>query len=78
MFKEKEENYENLKTKIVSLRKELKKTTYQLNRGLKFGKIVEILDNILKCQDSTLIKVGLGYNKKQKIPKGYASTQVPK
>jgi capsule polysaccharide export protein KpsE/RkpR len=60
-LKEKEENCEKLEAEIVSLRKELEKTTNQLSRSLKFGKSTEILDNILSYQRSPFIKTGLGY-----------------
>jgi hypothetical protein len=59
-LKEKEENCENVEEKIVSLRKELEKTTDQLNRSLIFGKSTKILDNTLSFQRSPLIKIGLG------------------
>jgi hypothetical protein len=45
---------------------------------LKFGKSTEILDNILSYQRSPFIKTGLGYDEKQKTPKGDASTKVIK
>jgi hypothetical protein len=62
-LKERDENFEKMKYEIVSLRKELEKTTAQLNRSLKFGKCIEILDDIIKFQISPLIKTGLGYDK---------------
>jgi hypothetical protein len=68
-LKEKEENCEKLEAEIVSLRKELEKTTDQLSRSLKFGKSTEILDNILSYQRSPFIKTGLGYDEKQKTPR---------
>jgi hypothetical protein len=37
-----------------------------------------MLDNILNFQRSPFIKTGLGYDKKQKTPKGDASTKVTK
>jgi hypothetical protein len=48
-----------------------------LNRN-KFGKRIEILDNILSCQRSPFIKTGLGYDEKQKTPKEDVSTKVTK
>jgi hypothetical protein len=45
---------------------------------LKFGKSIEILDNVLSFQNSPFIKIGLGYEKKQNTPKGYASIKVTK
>ena len=61
-MKENEENCEEIEYKIVSIRKELKKTTIKLNRSLKFEKSTEKLDNIINCQRSPFIKTGLGYN----------------
>jgi hypothetical protein len=61
-LKEKEENCEKLEYEIVSLRKELEKTTIKLNRSLKFEKSIETLDNIINCQRSPFIKTGLGYD----------------
>jgi hypothetical protein len=43
---------------------------------LKFGKSIEILDNIFSYQRSPFIKIRLGYNEKQKTLKGDASTKV--
>jgi hypothetical protein len=63
-LKEKEENCEKLEDEIVSLIKELEKTTNQLNRSLAFRKSIEILDNILNFQRSPFIKTGLGYDDK--------------
>jgi hypothetical protein len=77
-LKEKEENCEKLEDEIVSLRKELEKTIDHLSRSLNFFKSNEILDNILSYQMSPFIKIGLGYNEKQKIPEGDASTKVTK
>jgi hypothetical protein len=77
-LQEKEEKYKKLEAEIVSLRKELEKTTHQLNRSLNFGKSTEILDNILSCQRSPFIKTGLGYEKKQNTPERNASTKVTK
>jgi protein subunit release factor B len=77
-LKEKEENCEKLEAEIVSLRKELEKTTDQLNRSLKFGKSNEILDNILSYQRSPFIKIGLGYEEKQNTLEGDANTKVTK
>jgi hypothetical protein len=76
--KEKEENCKKIEVEIVSLRKELEKTTNQLNRRLKFGKSTEILYDILNCQRSPFIKTGLYYDKKQKTPEGDVSTKVTK
>jgi hypothetical protein len=77
-LKEKENNCEKLEAEIVSLRKELEKTTDQLNRILNLGNIIEILDNILKFQRSPFIKTGLGYDEKQNTPEGDTSTKVTK
>jgi uncharacterized protein (UPF0335 family) len=63
-LKENEEKCEKLEVEIISLIKELEKTTYQWSRSLKFGKSTEILDNILSYQRSPLINTGLGYKKK--------------
>ena len=49
-----------------------------MNKSLKFGKSIEILDNILNCQRSPFLKTGLGYNDKQKTTKGDASIKVTK
>jgi hypothetical protein len=68
-LKEKEENCEKLEAEIVSLRKELEKSTAQLNRSLKFEKSIEILDDIIKFQRSPLIKTSLGYDKSQMTTK---------
>jgi predicted RNase H-like nuclease (RuvC/YqgF family) len=57
-LKKKEENCEELESEIVSLRKELKKTTIES----KFKKSVETLDDIINCQRSPFIKTGLGYD----------------
>jgi hypothetical protein len=54
-----------LESEIVSLRKELEKSTAQLNISLKFEKRTEILDDIIKWQRSPLIKRGLFYDKSQ-------------
>jgi chromosome segregation ATPase len=67
-LKEKEENCEKLEDKIISLRKELEKTTNQLSKILKFGKSTEMLDDILIYQRSPFIKMTLGYDEKQKYP----------
>jgi hypothetical protein len=77
-LKEKEENCENLEVEIVSLRKQIEKTIDQLNIRLKFGKCTKILDHILRFQSSTFIKTCIGYDEKQKTPKGDASTKVTK
>jgi hypothetical protein len=45
---------------------------------LKFGKMIEILDNIISYQRSPFIKTCLGYEKKQNTPEGDASTKVTK
>jgi hypothetical protein len=49
---------------MVSLRKELEKKIDQLSISLKFGKRIEILDNILSYQRSPFINTGLGYDEK--------------
>jgi hypothetical protein len=77
-LKENEQNCKKLEVEIVSLRKELEKTNDQLIRTLKFGKSIEILDNILNFQSSPFIKTGLGYDKKQNAPKGDTTTKVTK
>jgi hypothetical protein len=77
-LKEKEENCGKLEAEIVSLRKELENKNDQLNRILKFGKSDEVLDNILSFQRSPFIKTGLGYDEKQKTPKGDARNKVTK
>jgi hypothetical protein len=77
-LKEKEENCEKLEAEIIFLRKELEKTTDQLNRSLKFGKSIEILNNILNFQRSPFIDTILGYNQKQNILEEDASTKVTK
>jgi hypothetical protein len=43
----KEENYEEIEFEIVSLRKELEKTSIKLNRSFKFETIIKTLDNII-------------------------------
>jgi hypothetical protein len=58
-LKENEGNCEKLESKIISLRKELENSTAQLNKSLKFEKSTEILDDIIKCQRSPLIKLVL-------------------
>jgi hypothetical protein len=63
-LKENEGNCKKIEAKIVFLRKELDKSTTQLNRRLKFEKSTEILDDVVKCQISPLIKIGLGYDKR--------------
>jgi hypothetical protein len=68
-LKENEENCEKLEDEIVSLRKELEKSTTHLNRRLKFEKSTEILDDIIKFQISPLIKTCLGYDKIQMTTK---------
>jgi uncharacterized protein involved in exopolysaccharide biosynthesis len=75
-LKEKEENCKKLEVEIISLRKELEKTIDRLNRILKFGKNTKILDNILSFQRSPFIKIGLGYDEKQKTPKGDENIKV--
>jgi hypothetical protein len=77
-LKEKEENCKKLEAETISSRKELEKTTYQSNKILRFGKSTKILDNIVSFQSSPFIKIGLGYNEKQKNHKGDASTKVTK
>jgi len=77
-LKEKEETCKKLEDEIISVRKELEKKTYQLNRSSKFGKRTEILDNILIFQRSPCIKTGLGKNKKQKTCEGDATNKVTK
>jgi hypothetical protein len=72
-LKEMEENCEKLKAEIVSLKKELEKTTDHLNRSLKFAKSTKTLDNILGCQRSPFIKIGLGYDNNQKTLEEYPS-----
>jgi hypothetical protein len=62
-LKKNEGNCEKLEVEIVSLRKELEKSIAQFNRSLKFEKSIEILDDIIKCPISPLIKPGLGYDK---------------
>ena len=61
--KEKEEICDKLEFEIVSLRKELEKSTAQFNKSLKLGKSIEILDDIINCQRSPNIKTDLGYDK---------------
>jgi hypothetical protein len=73
-LKEKEETCEKLESEVVSLKEELKKS----NAQLKFEKSTENLNDILSFQRSPFIKTGLGYDKKQKTPKGDASTKVTK
>ena len=68
-LKENKEICCKLESEIVLLRKELEKSTAQLNRSLKFGKCVEILDDIVNCQRPPNIKTGIGYDKNQKTPK---------
>ena len=67
--KEKEEICDKLQFEIVSLRTELEKSIAHLIRSLKFGKGIEILDDIMNFQRSPNIKIGLGYDKNQKTPK---------
>jgi hypothetical protein len=61
-LKKNEENCEELEYEIVSLRKDLEKSTAQLNRSLKFEKGTKILDDIINCQRSPFIKIGLRYD----------------
>jgi hypothetical protein len=78
-LKEKEENCEKLESEIVSLRKELEKTTIKLNRSLKFEKSIETLDDIINCQRYPFIKTGLGYDKSQMTTKEDSkATEPPK
>jgi hypothetical protein len=77
-LKENEENCEKLEGEIVSLRKELEKTTNQLSIRLKFEKSTKILYNILNYQRSPFIKISISYDEKQKTPDGDASTKVTK
>jgi hypothetical protein len=77
-LKKNEENCEKLEAKIISLRKELEKTTDHLNRRLKFGKSIEVLDNILSFQMSPFIKTSLGYVDKKNTTEGDASIKVTK
>jgi hypothetical protein len=77
-LKENEENCKKLEVEIISLRKEPEKTIDQLNRSLKFGKSIEILDNILSFQRSPFINTGLGYDEKQKTLEGDAIAKVTK
>jgi hypothetical protein len=60
---EKEENCEKLEAELVSLRKDLEKSSTQLNISLKFEKSAKTLDHIINCQRSPFIKTGLGYEK---------------
>jgi hypothetical protein len=78
LLKENEENCKKLEAVIISLKNEQEKTTNQLNRSSKFGKSTEILDNILIFQRSPFIKIGLGYDEKQKTHEGDASIKVTK
>jgi hypothetical protein len=57
-LKKKEENCDELESEIVSLRKDLKKTTIES----KFKKSVETLDNIINCKRYPFIKTSLGYD----------------
>jgi hypothetical protein len=75
-LKEKEENCKKLEDEIVSLRKELEKTTDHLNRSLKFGTSTETLDNILSFQRSPFIKKILSYVNKKNTTEGDASIKV--
>ena len=67
-LKENDEICDKLESEIILLRKELEKSTAQLNRSLKFGKGA-ILDDIINFQNSPNIKIGLGYDNSQKDPK---------
>ena len=58
-MKKNEENCEELEFEIVSLRKELEKTTIKLNRSLRSEKSTEILDDIINFQRSPFIKTSL-------------------
>jgi hypothetical protein len=49
-----------------------------LSKRLKFGKRIEILDDIISYQRSPFIKTGLSYDEKKNTPKGDASTKVTK
>jgi hypothetical protein len=73
-LKEKEENCKNLESEIVSLIKELKKTTIKLNRRLKFEKSIETLYDIMNCQGYPFIKTGLVYDKSQMTTKEYSKS----
>jgi hypothetical protein len=61
-LRKKEENCKDLEYEIVSLRKELEKTTIKLDRSLKFEKSTEILDDIINFQIYPFIKTSLGYD----------------
>jgi hypothetical protein len=68
-LEEKEENSKKLEDNIVSLRKELEKTTNQLNKSLTFGKSTEILYKILNYQRYPFEKNVLGYSEKKETTK---------
>ena len=80
-LKGKEEICEKLEYEIVSLWKELEKPTTQLNISLKLEKSAKILDDIINCQRSLFINIGLGYDKNQNTPKkssNYMAIKPPK
>jgi hypothetical protein len=61
-LKKNKENSKEIESEIVSLRKELKKTSIKLNGSLKFENIIEILDDIILFQRYPFIKNGLRYD----------------
>jgi hypothetical protein len=67
-LKKKEENCEELESEIVSLRKDLEKSTAKLNISLKFEKSTGILGDIINFQRSPFIKTGLGYDFFSSLP----------
>ena len=66
-LKEKEEIFQVREDEIVSLRRELEKTTTNMNASLNFNRISSILYDILRSHRSPFIKTGLGYDGKEKI-----------
>ena len=57
-LEDKEKHNEKLECEVVDLRKELEKIK---TLNLRFAKMSETLDEIIKVQHSPLIKTGLGY-----------------
>jgi hypothetical protein len=61
-LKKKEEKCKEIKSKILSLRKEPKKIDIKLNIILKLENSIEILHDIINCQISPFIKTDLRYD----------------
>jgi hypothetical protein len=71
-IQEKENIYDKLEAKIVSLRKDKEKSKTQIN----LIKGYETLDNILSNHRSTDDKIGLGYKESLKIVEGESSINM--